>query len=242
MSFFTKQQPDCEFIEIGGNKIPFTLQLAKRKTIAIQVSLEGEVKVKAPLRASRAKIMQFVESKAIWILTKQAEFAAHPAKLPDDTHKFLGKNYELQVELAIANKVSLHGEKMIVETIHPRNKAKIAAQIDEWYRAQAEQIFAERLPDCLEHAKNINVKFKKEIKLRKMKSRWGSCSSGGDITLNTELVCAPEICIDYVILHELCHLREHNHSPAFYALMSKVMPDWKRTKKLLNQTVQIKKM
>ena len=239
MSFFSKNESCCEFIEIEGDRIEFFLHFVRRKTIAIQVALNGEVKVKAPLRASRRKVMQFVESKAIWILAKRAEFAAHPAILPDNIYKFLGANYRLQVELAIANNVSAHGDKLLVQTT---NKAKIKTQIDDWYRMQAEQIFAQRLPYCLEIATKIDVHFDGEIRLRKMKSRWGSCSSSGEITLNTELVCAPEICIDYVILHELCHLREHNHSPAFYALMDVVMPNWRGVKKTLNKTVQIRKM
>ena len=75
-----------------------------------------------------------------------------------------------------------------------------------------------------------------DIKLRKMKRQWGNCSLKGIITLNTALIKAPEICIDYVILHELCHFAEHNHSPRFYRLLTQVMPDWKIIKAQLDHT------
>ena len=74
----------------------------------------------------------------------------------------------------------------------------------------------------------------RQIKLRRMRSRWGSCSHQRDITLNTVLMHMPPACIDYVLHHELCHLHEFNHSPAFYALQGRVCPDWTVQKKALN--------
>jgi hypothetical protein len=247
MSFFKKiQQPtmesDAHHIMVGGKKLKFKLKYAKRKTLAILVSLDGDVIVKAPNKISLKNILHFVEDKSIWILTKQQEFSVHPQKMPENTFKFLGKNYKLKAELAIQNKVLLRDELLVVQTTETRNKEKIHAQVDAWYRAQAKKIFTKRMEICAEKACEIKVKFKGEVRLRKMKSRWGSCSSDGQITLNTELVSAPLSCIDYVILHELCHIREHNHSPAFYALMDKVMPNWEKTRKLLNQTVRIRNM
>lgn len=79
------------------------------------------------------------------------------------------------------------------------------------------------------------VKTMPSFKVRKMRSRWGSCSSKGSININSELVQAPPICIDYVILHELCHLQEFNHSPRFYALMDQVMPDWRAHQQYLRE-------
>lgn len=248
MNFFTKLQKregknGAYCVEKNGWKIEFKLSFANRNTIAIHVSVDGEVLVKAPKRMAYAKVVEFVEAKAVWVLAKQEEFASSPHRLPENTYKFLGENYELKVELGVKNDILLQDGVMLLQTTQPRDKAKVKAQIEKWYRAQAVDIFARRLDFCAPIAeKKIDVEFSGELRLRKMKSRWGSCSSDGEITLNTELVAAPEICIDYVILHEMCHLREHNHSPAFYALMDAVMPKWKAHRKLLNQTVQIRKL
>ena len=72
-----------------------------------------------------------------------------------------------------------------------------------------------------------------------MQTQWGNCSPGGTITLNPHLVKAPRDCIDYVILHELCHLQEHNHGPAFWVLLERVMPDWERHKARLNDMAEL---
>ena len=78
------------------------------------------------------------------------------------------------------------------------------------------------------------------MSLVQMAKRWGSCSRAGRILLNPELVTAPKDCIDYVIVHELCHLKEHNHSPAYYRLLDRVMPSWQERKRRLDQTVEVR--
>ena len=101
-------------------------------------------------------------------------------------------------------------------------------QTDRWYRHQADWLFSERLELCYQLFDGIEpVKPFPELRLRKMRSRWGSCSSRGVITLNTMLVQMPVECIDFVVTHELCHLWELNHSPRFYQLLNSVMPQWR---------------
>jgi predicted metal-dependent hydrolase len=78
-----------------------------------------------------------------------------------------------------------------------------------------------------------------QFRLLEMKTQWGSCATGGALTLNLFLVKAPRNCIDHALTHELCHLREHNHSPAFFHLLSRALPDWESTKARLDQMAEL---
>jgi predicted metal-dependent hydrolase len=109
-----------------------------------------------------------------------------------------------------------------------------------WYRQRAEVIFAERLSVCLLLANRFGVPSPQGWRLVHMAKRWGSCSRAGRILLNPELVTAPKDCIDYVVVHELCHLKEHHHGPAYYRLLDRVMPSWQERKRRLDQTVEVR--
>lgn len=104
--------------------------------------------------------------------------------------------------------------------------------LDEWYKARAKETFDKRLTAMLEQA--LWISECPSIRVLTMKTQWGSCSPKGLITLNPHLVKAPRECIDYVILHELCHIAEHNHSERFYRLMGQVIPNWEKTKEKLD--------
>jgi predicted metal-dependent hydrolase len=116
----------------------------------------------------------------------------------------------------------------------PAGKARIAQLIDRWYRRHARRVFEERLKACYPRVESMGIPYP-DLAMRTMKSRWGSCSAAGRMTLNLKLIQVPRSMIDYVILHELCHLKEHNHSPAFYALLDRVLPDWRERRERLNQ-------
>lgn len=105
--------------------------------------------------------------------------------------------------------------------------------LEGWYRQRAEKVFQERLDVCQARAKRESITAT-GLTIRKMKTRWGSCSKTGRILLNLELMQAPKECIDYVIMHELCHLKEHHHGPKFWQLLKKLMPDYESRKKRLD--------
>ncbi|MCA9886024.1 MAG: M48 family metallopeptidase [Anaerolineae bacterium] len=110
----------------------------------------------------------------------------------------------------------------------------VKALVDSWYLGPARWIFKERLRDSLSRFSNFDLP-EFEIRIRELQTRWGSCTEAGTITLNPILMQVPKTYIDYVIVHELCHLLEHNHSPRFYKLLDRVLPDWRDRRQKLNQ-------
>jgi predicted metal-dependent hydrolase len=106
---------------------------------------------------------------------------------------------------------------------------KVKELLDRWYAQKAAEKFTESLDRCW-HGFAKNSVTKPRLQVRRMKKRWGSLSKGGMLTINTDLIRAPRECIDYVITHELCHVLFHDHSPAFYELLEKIMPGWERRK------------
>ena len=119
----------------------------------------------------------------------------------------------------------------ILIKIH-KDAGHIKEMLDHLYKAKAKSVFLKRLEHVLSRA--LWVTEIPNFRVIKMQTQWGSCSPQGILVLNPYLVKAPTQCIDYVILHELCHLAEHNHSERFYQLMSQVMPDWESRKELLD--------
>ncbi len=130
--------------------------------------------------------------------------------------------------------MKLKGAYFYVMTPDPDNTQKVKELLDAWYKEHARTIFSRRLEECYILTKKLNVPFP-HIKLRKMSKRWGSCSKSGDILLNTALVKASLYCIDYVIMHELCHLKVHTHNSGYFKLLSKYMPDWEKRKDRLEK-------
>jgi len=105
--------------------------------------------------------------------------------------------------------------------------------LDQWYLNRAEHIIRERLAHCHRRAHSEGIPHP-PVTIRKMRARWGSCSEQGRLTLNLELIKAPKDCIDYVIMHELCHLKEHHHGRRFWRLLKKLMPDYEKRRQRLN--------
>lgn len=193
----------------------YQLIRSARRTVAIHIRQDGLVLVRAPLRMPTTFIDDFVQSRRDWIARHLAEIA----------QRKLQRAHVSESETEV-DAVWWHlGEAL------PR-EGRSEAQWLAWQRAEAEAYLPARL---LALAAALGPAWQpRKIKLRRMRSRWGSCSHQRDITLNTVLMHMPPACIDYVLHHELCHLHEFNHSPAFYALQGRVCPDWAVQKKALN--------
>jgi predicted metal-dependent hydrolase len=225
-------------------EISYTLVLSNRRSTTIQVHRDRSVRVLAPRHSSKRSIEKIVSERADWILKKQKQFSAMPScsmkELEFTTGEslfFLGNDYPLQIATGRTG-VELINGNLCLSAPKSSSREQRRKILQKWYRQQSEQIFAERILLCMQTVKQIGIKKAPEWKARVLKRSWGSCSGKGRLNLNIELVSAPLPCIDYVILHELCHLKEHNHSPRFYKLIDKVCPDWKLLRKELNDNYQ----
>lgn len=225
----------------GTTIIEYEVIYSKRKTISLQVYPDGRVVVRAPVGVKQIKIEPFVLKRAAWVVKHQRRFKENPVAaptprhyVPDEIFRYLGREYRLQIREAGKEGVRLDQEFLVVSVVDPADTARITTLIDRWYRKEAQRIFAERLAACFPQVEWMGVEYPK-LTIRDMKSRWGSCSAKKKVSLNLRLIQVAEDLIDYVILHELCHLKELNHSPAFYALMDKILPDWREYRQRLNQ-------
>lgn len=207
--------------------------------ILIKVHPDCRVVVSAPQDTDDQQILNAVEKRGRWIyqqlrdFRKQLEYITPRQYISGESHYYLGKQYMLKVIVAPSD---AQGVKMLrgklEVTLRHKSAEKVLQLLTDWYKARAREVFAKRLSAMLEQA--LWVSDSPPLRILTMQTQWGSCSPNGRVTLNPNLVKAPRECIDYVILHELCHLAEHNHSERFYRLMGQVMPDWEKTKKRLD--------
>lgn len=227
-------------IKYGRATIRFSLRFTNRKTLGISVHPDLSVTVTAPLGTELETINRKVRKRASWILKQQDDFARFLPALPPpryvsgESHYYLGRQYRLKVEKAAEESVKLKNGRLLVRLRDTSDAGRVKTLLDEWYRNRARERFQSSLVKCLEKLRRIEAP---PIKLRKMARRWGSCTRGGTINLNPELVKAPSHCIDYVVTHELCHLVYPHHGSEFYALLTRIMPDWKLRKQRLERVV-----
>jgi hypothetical protein len=235
-------------IRYGDEEIHFQVAFVAKKStkIAIHMHPDGLVQVDAPVGAELAKIKQAVLKRARWLSQNLARIReAQSEVLPrqyisGESHFYLGKRYPLKIlDLTNSHRPTvklLRGQLQVVTA--DRSTEKISQLLKDWYVSHAYQVFHRRMralaPGILWLSEPLPT-----IKLLTMKKQWGSCSPQGNILLNPHLVKAPRECIDYVIIHELCHLKEHNHSPEFYRLLALQMPGWKQIKAKLDGMAEL---
>jgi predicted metal-dependent hydrolase len=223
-----------------GDEITFEVLHVDRKTMEIAVHPDGRVIIKAPIGTRKDAIEARVIKRSRWIRKKLDYFRQFEPKTPPkkyvggETHMYLGHQYRLKLIKSLDEGVKLRGGYFCVSSRDPQDAGRIKALLDDWYIYHAKMFFHKRLLICHEMAKALRVPLP-TMMLRKMKRRWGSCSKLGRIVLNTALVKASLYCIDYVIMHELCHLNVRHHTAEFWRLLKKFMPDWEERKARLEK-------
>lgn len=231
----------CHYIIYGAERIEFMRVPRKSSShrVLIKVRPDCSVVVHAPLEAADDDVCDAVRKRASWVYRQIKQFKVQlehvsPRRFRSgESHYYLGKQYILKVVEAPQENQKVKLLRGHIE-VHVRAKsaARVRTLLFEWYKARAREVFKRRLDALLEQT--LWVGDRPQIRLLSMKIQWGSCSPNGTLTLNPRLVKAPRECIDYVLLHELCHVAEHNHSDKFYRLMKQVMPKWQQTKEKLD--------
>jgi predicted metal-dependent hydrolase len=229
-------------IQYGSQVITFDLEYRNRRTLEISVYPDLSIKVKAPQNRTLTEIKDKIQKRASWVMEQKYFFSLFLPKQPrrhyvsGETHLYLGNKYRLKVIESDSEQIQLTRGIISIYTKKRDDTYKIKKQFDTWYRERAKDKFEQRLDICFGKVNKYGIS-KPPVRILNMSKRWGSCSKEGILILNSHLIKASSQCIDYVIMHELCHLKYFNHGPAFYNLFTKVMPDWERRKKLLNQVM-----
>ena len=227
-------------VKYQNKTIAYTIHKAKRKNIYITLE-NGEVVIKSPWYTTRNQIQEVVESKRDWIMKKLEEYNVSPrkAKEYEDGEKFqiLGESYYLNIYYKDINNAILNVENEKIEIILPLsyaeedNTEQIKKMIDKMYYMIAEK----EVESAMEKTRKMVGLAPEEYKIKKIKYAWGTCSSRKVITINQNLMMYSRKAIEYVILHEICHLKYMNHSQKFWEMVESYMPDYKEAEKELKK-------
>lgn len=220
------------------------------------------VVVKAPLSCGMEAIEAKMRKRVRWIQKQMAYFQQFEPRTParryvgGESHLYLGRNYRLKLAKSEQDNVSLKNGYFIIKCVE-NDPAHIKDLLAAWYQQQASRVLAKVFEDCWErfrkqHFDKLNdrcnkptaeqtpaepVEAKPTLKVQKMKKRWGSLSAKGQLTLNLRLIQTRKTCIEYAVLHELCHLIYPNHSADFYKLLERTLPDWNERKHQLEMSL-----
>lgn len=238
--------------QYGEETFCVTVEKSRRKSLAISVAGDGSVKVKAPQSLSDAELLKWIKTKTAWIVRKRNEMlesSVHQETrqyLSGEKFFFLGEEYclEIRISESRAGTVGIAEDKLVVfvkETdaeladgdAGEKNKYQqlMKAYFTAWYEKQAHI----QIPKRVRYYANIVGESYERIFIKNQKSRWGSCSSARNLNFNWRLMMAPITVLDYVVVHELCHLKQMNHSKEFWAEVENVLPDYKERKKWLDE-------
>lgn len=224
-------------IEFGQETIRYEVRfLTTRKTLGIEVHPDQSVRVRAPVGCTPEVIEQRVKRRASWISKQIACFKRFSPRTPPrqyvsgETHLYLGRQYRLRVGIGEISGVRMGRSQLVVTMPGKSDTRLVKTVLQRWYLDHARQVFGDVLDQCLTRFKGCQ---RPRVIVRAMQSRWGSLSPAGTMTLNADLIRAPRACIEYVVIHELCHLKHRDHGAGFFRMLGQVLPAWERRKQQL---------
>jgi len=227
-------------VTIAAEEVEIDIVRSSRRTIALYVRPGGTLQIRAPWYVPVYALMQFVHQKTGWITRqrerlKEVKPAAEIKQLSNGSLiPFLGRDITVVLRPAERTRFELRGDELIIGFTGEIFPDMVAAIVDAWYVHEAKKYFALRTHE-LAGIHSDKLPQPRSVVVRRMKRRWGSCGTGGNISFNRDLMKKEPALVDYVILHELCHLVHHNHGKEYYALLESIVPDYReRRRKLLH--------
>ena len=218
------------------DSIEYKVIFSRRRTLGISVLPDATVVVRVPYRTSGKTIKKLVEDKSGWIMKHRDFFRNNPGKVPvksylnGSAHLFRGNKMTLNIQESKNPYVTFNGSSIEMGIMNPASEISVRNLLHKAFRNEALKYLPIMFYNINERLAGHGLK-PTGLVIRTMKSRWGSCTNKGKITLNSELIRLSDKYIEYVIIHELCHLRHHNHGPKYYDLLSLLYPEWKVVRK-----------
>jgi predicted metal-dependent hydrolase len=223
-------------IAFAGRSIDFTVTRSDAARLSITVEPDLTVRVVAPRIHSLPAVIVRVRRRGAWIVRQLDDLERFLPKQPPrryvsgESHRYLGRQYRLKVQRAEGPPaVKLKGAYIHVAANDPEDAGEVKSLLDDWYRRHAMVVFEACLTEAIERHRRHGLRCER-VRLQAMKTRWGSYTASGTILLNPALITAPRACIEYVVIHELCHSVVPHHGPKFEALLTRCLPDWRERK------------
>lgn len=228
-------------VRLGGEEIEYELRRSARKTLGITVTHRGELEITAPRAVAIEQIERVLRRRQAWIRRQMAETAALPAEAPEkewvsgETHWYLGRQYRLRIGPGGQSSVRLVGRYFEVTVPDPADCSRVREQMARWYLARARDVFERRMARIVDVVPRLELQAPPPLIVRSIRLRWGSCSPSGRILMNVDAVKLPIGCIDYLLVHELCHLKHPHHDRAFWRHLSRCMPGWETRRRQIDK-------
>lgn len=218
-------------LNIGAEIIEYQINYSRRKTMAITIKGDGTIRVSAPKGTASGTVQEWVNSKSGWIEAKLAQVQMVNQQMPQrsyragETFNYLGqpRTLQLQTDNRLTRSVVRMGDNTLVIRGADCSPAAVKEALEARYRSAARLYIHQRV----QHYQSRLGKIPGRITIRDQKTRWGSCSAKGNLNFNWRIMMAPPEIIDYLVVHELCHLVHLDHSPSFWNLVASILPDYK---------------
>lgn len=227
-------------LTISSREVELNIVRSSRRTVALYVKPGGTLLVRAPWYVPVSVLMQFARQKTLWIerqmkRLKDVKPAGETTMIHDGSViPFIGRQLTVQVTAGTRTTVVLEETNLLLTIAGEISSERVTALAEAWYNLEAKKHFISRTAELAAlHSKLLPAPG--PVNVRRMKRRWGTCHSSGAIWLNRELIKKEAELIDYVIIHELCHLLHPNHGKEYYALLGMIIPDFRELKKRLQQ-------
>ncbi len=234
--FITPLAVEQRTVNLDGTQVTYILKrTSRRRSIGLRIDNHG-LTVNVPLRASEKWLQDVLQDKAHWVVKKLENWQArkHIATQWRDGQSifFIGEVLTLRVVVSLfATPPLLHGGQLFVHVTDNSNEALIEQTVTQWYQREAKSLFKERVA----HYAPLMDVAPRIVKLSSARTQWGSCTTRGDVRLNWQLIKMPLHLIDYVVVHELAHLIEMNHSAAFWKVVEIACSDYAKRRRELKQ-------